>query len=365
MTKFDNRLILTALYCAIFIAPPVFLLGQTVPLISNFFPRQRHGKLAGTILFFSTLGSFVGATGSTLLLMATVGVHNATIVTIASIALLTALLCRKKLSPQVGIVAACLAVSVFLNSPMILRDNNIVTNNQYHTIQVANTSPTEKSMISDGNTSSSYDTQLGVATIPYIAIVDESFIDNMILDGGSKDILVIGAGGFTIGLKDTSNNYTFLDIDSSLQKTAEENFLGQKLSDNKKFVAMDARRFLNQSEKEYDLIVLDAYQGRYTVPETLVTREFFLQIKSALKDNGVLIANIIEDPAFADTFSVRLDRTFRSVFPVATRQVIGEYSGWKFQNPVRNVMYISYAASEKIQGIYTDDKNTSAFDRSH
>lgn len=363
MTGIDNRLVLTALYCLFFTVPPVFLLGQTVPLVSNFFPRQRHGSLAGKILFFSTLGSFVGATGSTLLLMATVGVHNTAIVSIASIALLTFLLSRQKLSPQTGIVAACLALSLYLNSPMMMRDNNIVTNNQYHTIQITDFSKTEKALISDGNTSSIYDTQSGTGTAPYITYVDRTFIDHMMVAPKVKDILIIGAAGFTVGLADKQNNYTFLDIDSTLKQTAEEKFLGQKLSPNKKFIPVEVRRFLNQTQQKYDLIMFDAYVAHYMMPETLVTREFFQQLNDSLKDGGILVANFAVQPAFSDAFSVRLDRTFRSVFPVITRQVLGEYDGWQMKDQFRNVVYIYYKESEKSQGIYTDDKNPSAFDR--
>ena len=51
------------------------------------------------------------------------------------------------------------------------------------------------------------------ALFPYIRYVDEHFIRSRPADSPKIDILVLGAGGFTLGLNDAKNNYTFLDID--------------------------------------------------------------------------------------------------------------------------------------------------------
>ena len=57
------------------------------------------------------------------------------------------------------------------------------------------------------------------------------------------------------------------------------------------------------------------FQGNLTIPEHLVTHEFFLQIKDHLKPGGLMAANITASPNFAGTFSRTIDNTLRSVFP--------------------------------------------------
>ena len=54
----SSRIVQTAAYSMIFIAPPVYLLGQTVPLVSNYFRGKYIANVTGTILTFSTIGSF-------------------------------------------------------------------------------------------------------------------------------------------------------------------------------------------------------------------------------------------------------------------------------------------------------------------
>lgn len=50
----------------------------------------------------------------------------------------------------------------------------------------------------------------------YVRFINETFIASLPQDF-PRDILVLGAGGFTIGLGDSFHNYTFLDIDKDLK----------------------------------------------------------------------------------------------------------------------------------------------------
>ena len=87
-------------------------------------------------------------------------------------------------------------------------------------------------------------------------------------------ILVIGAGGFTIGLDDHVNAYTYVDIDPALREVSEEHFLRRPLGPNKSFVPESARAFLRRNTEIYDVVVLDAFTNRVALPPDLITREF-------------------------------------------------------------------------------------------
>ena len=187
-----------------------------------------------------------------------------------------------------------------------------------------------------------------------------------------KDILVLGGGGFTMGLMDQKNNYTYVDINPDIQRVSEEYLLHQKLGPNKHFVSLDARGFIRQNVKKFDMIVLDAHAAVKSTPEYLMTREYFMGVRNALKDNGVIVMNFIACPHFEDAFSVRLDNTLKSVFPQMNRMVISpaNLSAWesyqdKAGDCVANVLYSATLRAGMMEDrkIYSDDLNTIFLDK--
>ena len=56
----NHRLLLTAVYASVFLVTPVYLLGQTIPLVSNYFSKSRLSKITGRILFFFDVGLLHG-----------------------------------------------------------------------------------------------------------------------------------------------------------------------------------------------------------------------------------------------------------------------------------------------------------------
>ncbi len=360
-----NRLALTAAYSSVFLVIPVFLLGQTVPLVSNFFSRQRLAAIAGRILFFSTMGSFMGAVFCTLVLMAMFGVHNAVIATIACMAALTLILARKKFSFSTLTVSFCLALSLALNSPAALRHFHIVAYNKYNLVQIEDWKKENIRMLKlNRSYASGIDKYSDQPVLIYASYIENNFLKPLYDDTRPpREILVLGAGGFTMGRFDDLNHYTFVDIDSDLKKIAEEKFLEEKLGANKTFVAIEARAYLNQTRQQYDLIIMDLYRDPVSVPENLITKEFYEQVKSHVRPGGAVVGNYFASPTFADLYSVNLDNTLRSVFPHINRQIIRDYDPWSRERDWTNIIY-SYINTAPISSdIYTDDKNASMFEK--
>ena len=128
----NHRLFLTAIYAAVFLVTPVYLLGQTIPLISNYFSKEKLSRITGRMLFFSTMGSFMGAVFSTLVLMSTVGVHNTVSFNIILLAVLVILLSKKKLSERVVYAFGMAVVGIILNSGYVMAAFHVVDNNKYN-----------------------------------------------------------------------------------------------------------------------------------------------------------------------------------------------------------------------------------------
>lgn len=346
----------TALYAIIFIVFPVYLLGQTVPLISNYFSRKKISHVTGRMLFFSTVGSFLGSIISTLILMVTIGVHYTVVVTVSMLALLIILLNRRFLSLHTFYAIFIIVLITLLNNSYMMKRFNIVSNNNYSLVQVepVKDQPEAKILKINRSLSSKY------TPIPKNEFVYTNFINHRFLEpynhGQPRNILIIGAGGFSIGLKDKYNHYTYVDIDPNLKDIAQTYLLPEPLTDNKAFVAKPARLFMRQNTTLYDVIILDAYTNVITIPPQLITQEFFAQIKAALKQNGVFVMNTATYANFSDVFSRKLHQTLTTAFPYLNRQVLGNIQVAK-EDSLANVIYSSINIPV-AEGIYTDDKNT-------
>lgn len=359
----EHRIPQAAVYSLLFLVYPVYLLGQTVPLVSNYFPRARLSELTGRMLFFSTAGSFLGSVFSTIILMSTIGVHATVLATLSLLALLTLLLARRALSFDTLLALLALSVAYALNGAGTLKTLGIVADNNYNTIAVkALPEQAAKLMIINRSISSKVAAN-EENMFPYLRYVERIFLRPLADAETPRDILVIGAGGFTLGLNDARNRYTFVDIDGQLKKVAEAHFLPEKLTPNKRFVPMAARNFVYTDKDSYDLIVLDAYTNLHSLPMECITQEFFEDVKTRLKPGGIVIANGITTPHMTESFSARYTNTFASVFPGYTRQVIGDFNPWATNaQQYLNALYIYYNRPED-RTVYTDDLNTYSFDR--
>lgn len=361
-----HRILQTACYSVLFLAFPIFLLGQTVPLVSNYFNKVRLSEITGKMLFFSTIGSFLGSVFSTLILMNLVGVHITVIFTLMLLTLLILIL-----SPQWFCIENLMAITVFIlvslfNSSIIFGPLNIVSNNAYNMVAINKLPENGRELFINRSHSSALD-EHKKPLYPYIQYINKIFIEPIQTTlNKPKKILVIGAGGFTIGLSDYFNHYTFVDIDPKLKSIAEQYLIQKRLSPNKKFVAESARAFLHRSITHYDLIVVDTYTHIVSVPMETTTREFLLEVKQHLRKNGIVVVNQIMSPDFSNPFSVRYNNVFASVFPVYTRQVLGDFNPWLSGQPGQlplNVLYIYYNRFNMTdKTVYTDDKNTYSLD---
>ena len=75
----------------------------------------------------------------------------------------------------------------------------------------------------------------------------------------------------------------------------------------------DGRYFVNQSTRDYDAVILDAFLGD-SCPSHLMTREAFSSMKRILKPEGVLVINTFADLDRNDFFGASLHKTLTNVF---------------------------------------------------
>lgn len=348
-----HRIFQASLYSILFLIFPIYLLGQTVPLVSNFFMKENLSHLTGKILFFSTVGSFMGATISTIILMSIIGVNNTLIANIIILSAVVFILSKKVLNINNAIMLLFLGIVIALNSNSMMQKLSIVENNRYSTISIVKDINDNKIMNINNSMSAKYSAN-PEQRFSYIKFVEDNFINPLKNSPERKKILVVGAGGFTVGIDDNFNEYTFVDIDSSLKNVSEQYLLPRNLGDNKKFTPQDARAFFNSNQEKFDLIFLDAFTNIYSVPAHLLTIEFFQQVRNHLADGGIMLFNCITSPSFATKYSVKIDNSLRSVFPNINRQILGNINPKDID---KNIIYV-YFKRNYADSTYTDDKNT-------
>lgn len=352
-----SGVIQTFLYSLIFLSVGPFLFGLNTTLLS----RQLHSynkNCTGNIMAWDTIGSVFGSIATTLLLMPFLGV-NYTVVLITVLAAVGALVVRHKWWTWC-ICLTMLVLSIYINSDTYQHKKfGILVNNANSTISVAEFEQA-RVLYMNGLPMSIYSPDGTMAD--YVNYLNENFIYNMPRKRVNK-ILVLGAGGFTLGLNDTRNDYTFVDIEHTLKEVSEKYFLGRKIPENKRFVVADASQYLKNTDEQYDFILLDVYSNSYQIPESLITAEFMARLRARVAPNGIIAMNMIVSPEFADKYSRVFDNTFRSVFPYNTsRQVIGSQNPWSAQDGHSNVIYLFYNI-ENDGRIYTINKTPVIYDR--
>lgn len=344
----------TFVYSFAFLSVAPFLFGLNTAFMSRYLHKY-NTNYTGNIMAWDTIGSVLGSLGTTLLLMPFVGV-NWTIILLTTLSIFGAFIALPKLRVFIAGAVILIPAIWFNTNDFLLKHFGILVNNADSTISVMAYNEGTRVLYMNGLSMSIYNPRTD-ALAEYIEYVNNNFIYNLPTDK-PREILILGAGGFTAGLNDKYHNYTFVDIERTLKDVSEKYFLGQKLSPNKKFIVDDASQFLKNTDNKYDVILLDVYSNSYSIPEHFITAEFMARLKSRVADNGVILLNVICSGDFSDEYTRIFDNTFHSVFSGNTgRQVIGP-----IHSEMANVVYMFFNRKPNDR-IYTINKTPVIYDR--
>lgn len=354
-----SNVVQTFIYSLLLLSAAPYLFGKITAVLSRYLNRFDRNN-TGQIMAVDTVGSVLGSILTTLLIMPFIGVNH-TIMLITAVTLLTAWMLGWRNYIVAGLI---MLAAVLLNRDSLLAElYHIVENNAVTTVSVeeADGGRSKIMMMNGGGASKVSDDP--ALRFGYVRFVEDNFIAPLPTEGQPKNILIVGAGGFTMGLNDRHNRYVYVDVDASLQRISEQYFLPEKLGSNKSFVVQDANQFLKESTELYDLIVLDTYSSRHIIPLDLVTAEYFARVRRRVAPGGMVVMNIVSSPSFSSALAQKLDNTIRLVFPSRLqRQVIGDYDAWcRADCPDRNLMYVWYNLPEN-RDIYTINKNSAFYD---
>lgn len=129
---FGNILVSTAVYLLIFLTPPVFLLGQTMPLLTNFMKKQNVSKTTGLALSINTIGSVLGSVGTSLILMHFFGMAITLTINIIILCLVSIYL-RKNHILSYALSALAIFIVIYLSAGA---SNKFILTNEFANYQV-------------------------------------------------------------------------------------------------------------------------------------------------------------------------------------------------------------------------------------
>lgn len=140
-----------------------------------------------------------------------------------------------------------------------------------------------------------------------------------------KEVLVIGGGeGATLRevlRHDLVLKVTMVDIDEELVKLCQKylpEWSDGAFSDQRtSLVFEDARLFVKETEKKFDVIISDLTEPIKEGPSVyLFTKEFFDKIFQALKEDGLFVLQAGSTDPFYHDFYISCAKTLEKVFPL-------------------------------------------------
>jgi predicted membrane-bound spermidine synthase len=341
-------------FISLVLCPIAWLLGQTVPILTNLMKHERTGESSGYALYWSTLGSFLGAVSLSLFVMQYFGVSAA--VVICSLALTIGSIFIGKNKLQITTWLKTLGICAIVSIVNLYPSHNVIdtayADYSIKTIPRDKDDINPKTFVINNSYASKIEDSNPTNYDKYIKKIRGIILDE--LNFKSKDILVLGAGGFMLSHKETTNKYTYVDIEPAIKEIAEKQFLKEPI--NGTFISDDARRYIHSNQNKYDAVVIDTYSSHTSIPSHLITQEFWKDIRKSLNPQGILIANLILDSRLQRPYSRNILATIESVYGRCSVEALHK------DKPMSNVIVMCYQTSYPTMDFpYTDERNNADF----
>lgn len=285
---------------AILFGPALMLLGMASPFVLRLLsPDGAHlGRIAGALFALSTAGSFAGTVFAGYVMIGWLGVSRSMLVS-GVLLMLVGVSYFAVFRRRPGWLAVPL---VFLlvpspGLPALTLGNGTraevvaAVDSYYGAVRVVDYrygSRHHREMLIDGLLQSGIDMADGRSVYEYPYLLERL---PLAAKPGLQHVLVIGVGGGVVpkALERRGIAVDTVDIDPLVVDVAVRHF-GAQLATPTWFG--DGRRFLVESRKRYDAVVMDVFSGEVT-PGHLLTVEAVRAMKARLAPDGVLALNLI------------------------------------------------------------------------
>jgi spermidine synthase len=306
------------------VGPARVRVGCVSPYVVRIATREwsRLGSTVGILYALSTIGSMLGTALAGYVIIAYVGVARAFHLCGALLMLLGLvylLLFRRKAVAVIGM----LSLSVLFWRPAeqlptaVLPDGTqarlIASRDSYYgNIKVVDYSGTRASireLLIDGMVQGGVDRNSGLSVYEYAYLL-EALPMAVKPDARSALIVGLGAGVVADRLQRRDVDVEAIDIDPVVVQMAETHF---NLRLKRPAVIEDARYFLAQDGRTYDIVIMDAFSGDAT-PSHLLSHEALARVKARLAPDGVVALNVISRNSADSLVVAAVVRTLHTQF---------------------------------------------------
>jgi spermidine synthase len=307
------------------VAVPVFLLGAVSPWALRLALRdvEETGRVAGRLYALSTAGSLLGTLVPALVLIPVLGTRRTFLVLALGIALVAVLglrpVRRYALAPAAMLVLLVLPVGTLKASASGRVVHERETEYQYARV-VERWDGSRALELNEGQAQHSIWRRHTVLT-------DNVWDGHLVLpfavrERPARTVAILGnAAGTTSRAYEKFFPLTWVDgveIDAELSEIGREWF--DMSNPRLRLHHEDARPWLRDAERRFDVISVDAYRQPY-IPFYLTTREFFQLTRDRLAPGGMVIVNA-GHPEGQDELERVLSATMGTVFPHVARDPI-------------------------------------------
>ena len=275
--------------------PPVVLLGMVAPFAIRLALTDvaSAGTVAGRLYAVSTVGSLLGTFLSALVLIPAIGTQRTLLASAVLIGLGgTVLLGRRWL-----VVAAALAALLLIPPGAVKAQAGLLFEDEsrYQFIQVVERDGARRLYLDEGLATHSVwrrdEVLTGGVWDTYLAVPD--------LLGRSPERAAMLGNAAGTAARAFAKYYSFTEIDGvELDPAVSEagrRFFEMGEIRNLQVHDLDARSYLRQTDRRYDVIIVDAYRPPY-VPFYLTTKEFFELVRDRLSPGGIVALNVATTP---------------------------------------------------------------------
>ncbi len=324
--------------CMIVFVFPLFLLGTVTPSLVRYIMEntENSGSIVGRLGAFNTIGSIIGTFLPTFVTIPSVGTAATFIIFSGILMVLAALyfISEKKITVTLIVTVIIFIVSSILGFTASFAfwsdDLKYEGESVYNYLQVKED---DRQIILSTNV------LFGVQSIK----MKSSTLTGMYYDydlaaaamsqartgraDSELDVLVLGNGTGTYASQCTAYfegcRIDGVEIDGKISKLASYIF---DMPDTVNLYEYDGRAFLAASDKQYDVIMVDAYQD-ITIPFQMSTVEFFTLVREHLRPGGIMVVNMNMHSDGDGAINQHLTDTILSVFPYASEIDVQNWSG--------------------------------------
>ena len=306
--------------------PPLFLLGCVSPYLVKIAAGELRtiGRTVGVFYSISTVGSFLGTVLTGFLLITYFGVS--TIFTVIGFLLIALSAGYFLFFRRSGAALIALALPFLLHQSdapfsKVMENGSTVTriyskDTHYGNLKVVDYSygpKRHRELMIDGLVQGGIDLSDGMSVYGYAYFLE--FLPYGINPSGRSCLVIgLGAGVIPVWYEQRGIRTDVVDVDPYVVEIAR-NYFGFSLSGD--MIVADARYYLNTTDKRYDYIILDVFNGD-TTPGHVLSVEALRLVKERLTDRGILAINLIGSLKKDNFMTSSIIRTLQRVFATVT-----------------------------------------------